>query len=102
IGCLVLLAGAAWAPAAQQPNQGEKVKVKTPSDSEPVAIGAWSEPVNGLRGRLLIAKGKLLANGTTRETVVYLDLHHFAEAVGKPLNVYVEPNLANELYDPNG
>ncbi len=68
----------------------------------PIVVGDWSEPVNGLRGRLLIARGKLSVDGKTHESVVYLELHHFADAVGNPLNVYVDPKVPNELFDPSG
>jgi hypothetical protein len=72
------------------------------AQSGPLAVGEWSEPVNGLRGRLLLAQGKLLADGKTRESVAYLDLHYRPEAVGGPLNVHVDPNLRVELRDQKG
>jgi hypothetical protein len=87
------------ADSSSIPPPAPKVKI---TESEPVAIGDWSEPVNGLRGRLLIARGKLSANGKTHESVVYLDLHHFADAIGNPLNIYFDPKVSNQLFDPSG
>jgi hypothetical protein len=66
-------------------------------DPDLVAIGNWSEPVNGLRGRLLIKP-----RPKTPGAVLYMDLHHCADAIGEPLNVYVDPKLQPELFDPQG
>jgi hypothetical protein len=65
----------------------------------PLAAGDWSEPVEGLRGRLILGRGRLLGDGTTRESVVYLELRYAPAAVGDPVNVYFDPSLRWEMRD---
>src|SRR5207237_9840364 len=43
-----------------------------------LATGDWSEPVNGLRGRLILAQGRTLGHGKPRESLVYVELENVA------------------------
>ena len=45
--------------------------------TEPKATGEWSEPTNGLRGRLLFAEGIKLQEGA-RLSLVYLELQNLS------------------------
>ena len=45
--------------------------------TEPKSIGEWSEPTNGLRGRLLFAEGIKLQEGA-RLGLVYLELQNLS------------------------
>jgi hypothetical protein len=66
-----------------------------------VAVGAWSEPVEGLRGRLLVYQGRVLGDGKTRETLVYVELGNVAASGER--NVYFDPDgLKCELLDAAG
>jgi hypothetical protein len=68
-----------------------------------IAVGDWSTPVDNLRGRLLIAQGRILGAGKTRETVMYVELQNVSAAVGDdPLHVYFENKLRCELHDGSG
>jgi hypothetical protein len=70
------------------------------TDVTPIAVGDWSRPVENLRGRLLVAQGRVLGDRKTRETVAYVELQNVSGAGGEPLNVYFDPRLQNELRDP--
>ena len=54
---------------------------------EPITIGDWSEPTNGLRGRLLFSEDAKF-NGTEMG-VVYLELQNVAD-VGNPMEIYYD------------
>jgi hypothetical protein len=58
------------------------------SVAEPIATGEWSEPANGLRGRLLIAEfaNKYDVQHDVRERKVYLELQNISP--GDTLYVY--------------
>src|SRR3954451_422709 len=73
------------------------------AEKKPVAVGDWSEPVQGLRGRLLISQGRVLGDGKTRETLVYVDLENVASNHSGERHVYFEPGkLLCELHDKDG
>lgn len=60
-----------------------------------LAVGLWSEPVADsigyrLRGRLLLAEGRVLGDGKSRETVLYVELQNVSQAVGPPLEIYFD------------
>jgi hypothetical protein len=67
-----------------------------------LAVGDWSAPADNLRGRLLIAEGRILGDGKTRETVMYVELQNVSDAVGADLNIYFENKLRCELQDASG
>jgi hypothetical protein len=70
-------------------------------EKTPVAIGDWSEPAGGLRGRLLVSRGRVLGDGKARETLVYVELQNVADAGEQ--SVYFDPDaLACELTDAAG
>ena len=72
------------------------------SDPDLLFLGDWSDDVEGLIGRLLIARGKLLADGKLRETVAYLELRYAPPAVEEMERVYFDPNLACEMRSASG
>jgi hypothetical protein len=59
--------------------------VGTLSAAEPVAAGDWSMPVNGLRGRLLVAY-EGASNGPPSLAMAYLELQNLA-ALGHPAEI---------------
>jgi hypothetical protein len=63
--------------------------------------GAWSEPVNGLRGRL-IAKEDSTFRGT-RMIAVYMELENVSD-VGNPMQLYFDPikSVESRCVDSNG
>jgi dienelactone hydrolase len=63
--------------------------------------GDWSEPVAGLRGRLLFGEGERL-NGT-RMGIVYLELQNVSD-VGNPMEIYfnIDNALPCDLFDGAG
>jgi hypothetical protein len=70
--------------------------------SDPISFGAWSEPTNGLRGRLLFAEGIQLKEGA-RLGLVYLELQNVSP--GESLYVYyavMKSPLKCELRDSDG
>jgi hypothetical protein len=68
-----------------------------------VAAGGWSDRVGGLRGRLVLARGKVLGDGRTRESVVYVELEYAPDAVGRDATVLFDPDaLRCELTDAAG
>lgn len=86
LALVMLLAAGPTAPAAEK---------------TPVVAGDWSEPVGGLRGRLLVYQGRALGDGKTRETLVYVELQNVAESGER--NVYFDPDgLKCELLDDAG
>jgi hypothetical protein len=73
----------------------------TAAEKTPVAVGDWSEPADGLRGRLLVYQGRTLGDGKTRETLVYVELQNVAESGER--NVYFDPDgLKCDLLDVAG
>src|SRR5215210_9565053 len=73
----------------------------TAAEKTPVAVGDWSQPVDGLRGRLLVYQGRTLGDGKTRETLVYVELQNVAEAGERSL-VFDPDRLKCELLDAAG
>ena len=71
-------------------------------DQKQFAAGDWSDEVDGLRGRLIIAQGQAFADGKLRETVAYLELRNAPEAAGNSKTVYFDPGLTCEMRDPQG
>jgi hypothetical protein len=70
-----------------------------------VAAGDWSEPVEGVRGRLIVTLGRTLGGGKVRETTIYLELQEVSDAVGQPKDVYFDPSherLKCQLLDADG
>ncbi len=69
-------------------------------NKKPIAVGEWSEWSNGLRGRLLLSEGRICSpDGTTRETLVYVELENRIDS-GRLFDVYFDPNnLKCELRD---
>lgn len=61
------------------------------SPPEPMAVGKWSEPVDGLRGRLLFAEDPKF-NGT-RMGIVYLELQNVFDVLN-PMEIYYDPGHA--------
>src|SRR3954451_21322810 len=75
--------------------------VATAAEKTPVAVGDWSEPADGLRGRLLVYQGRTLGDGKARETLVYVELQNVAESGER--NVHFDPDgLKCELLDAAG
>jgi len=65
-----------------------------------MAIGTWSEPVEGLRGRLLVGQGRDLPGQKARETLVYVELENVAHTHSGERALYFDPgalrcNLTN-------
>jgi hypothetical protein len=61
-------------------------------EAEPqAAAGEWSEPADGLRGRLLLAQGRTLADGKALETLVYVELENVAGTHPRERAVYFAP-----------
>ena len=46
-----------------------------------LATGLWSETVDGVRGRLILAQGRVLGDGKARESLVYVELENVAGQV---------------------
>ena len=68
-----------------------------------VAVGGWSDRVDGLRGRLVLARGRVLGDGRTRESVAYVELEYAPDAVGGAAVVVFDPDaLRCELTDAAG
>lgn len=55
-----------------------------------LATGAWSEPVDGLRGRVVVALGKDLRGGG-RESLLYVELEHAQGVHRNALAVLFDP-----------
>ncbi|HEX4607057.1 MAG TPA: hypothetical protein VH092_02540 [Urbifossiella sp.] len=76
--------------------------VAVADDKTPVATGAWSEPVKGLRGRLVVAQGRTLRDGI-REALVYVELENVAQTSSGLIAVHFDPDaLRCELRDAAG
>jgi hypothetical protein len=74
-----------------------------PEEAEQLGVGDWSEPVRGLKGRLLLYQGRVLGDGKTRETLVYVELRYAPEAAGEPISVHFDPDqLKCALHDADG
>jgi hypothetical protein len=72
-----------------------------------VGTSPWSDPVldsrgQGVQARTIVTQGKLLGDGKTRETCVYVELRNASAAVGDPLLIYVDPDIRWELKDGKG
>ncbi len=59
--------------------------------SEPTAIGDWSAPINGLRGRLLLSEGTPFHG--TRMALVYLELQNVSDVLNPFLVDFRSPKL---------
>jgi len=66
-----------------------------------VAVGDWSEPVDGLRGRLIVAQGRALDDGKARESLIYLEVQNVAET-GERSFTFDPDGLKCELLDAKG
>jgi len=73
--------------------RGEPAKepVRPPAAEPPLAAGDWSEPVDGLRGRLLLGQGRSLPDLKARETLVYVEIEEVADAYAGDRAVYFDP-----------
>jgi hypothetical protein len=71
------------------------------AEKHTVAVGDWSEPVDGLRGRLVVAQGRTLGDGNARESLVYVEFQNVAEA-GERTLAFDPDRLKCELLDANG
>jgi hypothetical protein len=72
-------------------------------EKTPVATGDWSEAVNGLRGRLVLAQGRTLGDGKSRESVVYVELENTTHTSSGNVEVHFDPDaLKCELTDSAG
>jgi len=72
-----------------------------------VGAGPWSEPAldsrgQGVQARAIVTQGRLLGNSRIRETCVYIELRNASEAIGDPLQIYVDPQIQWELKDAKG
>jgi hypothetical protein len=67
-----------------------------------VGTGSWSEPVEGLRGRLVLVQGRFLGESKIRETKVYLELAYAPDAVHEPIQLYFDNQLTCALRDLAG
>ena len=82
--------------AAAQPSPGADEKTV-------VATGGWSEAVNGLRGRLILAQGRTLGDGKIRESLVYVELENVTNTASGEVHVSFDPDaLKCELTDAAG
>jgi hypothetical protein len=75
-----------------------------PSDEKTtIATGGWSGPVDGLRGRLILAQGRAPGDGKVRESLAYVELENVADTPSGAVAVYFDPNaLKCELTDAGG
>jgi hypothetical protein len=68
-----------------------------------LATGGWSEAVSGLRGRLILARGRALGDGKTRESLVYVEIENVTHTHSGEVAVYFDPDaLKCELADAAG
>ena len=68
-----------------------------------IATGDWSETVKGLRGRLVLAQGRTLGDGKTRESLVYVEIENVANTHSGEVGVYFDPDaLKCDLADASG
>src|SRR3954471_12211503 len=70
-------------------------------DERKFEVGAWSNTVNGLRGRLLAAPGEVFEG--TRMVDVYLELRNVSD-VGNPMDVYFDQfrSITSSVADAEG
>ena len=63
--------------------------------------GAWSEPVDGLRGRLIAKEGSAFHG--TKMVDIYLELENVSD-VGNPMQFYFDPikSIESRCFDSNG
>ena len=81
------------AVAAAPPGDGKAV----------VGTGEGSEPANGLRGRLVVARGRTLGASAVRETLVYVELENASPTHPGVPAVYFDPGaLKCDLLDAAG
>ena len=97
------LASLTWAQTTQ-PAPATRPAVGGILDPNVIAVGEWSEAVDGLRGRLVVIEGD---GDWGRETVTYLELQRVttkARLWRDALNVYVDVNLhlKSEMRDGGG
>lgn len=98
---ILLLGGLVFSQgAATMPSDTKSAGLIT--DPKVIAAGEWSDEVNGLRGRLMVAQGRDFADGKLHETVAYLELRNAPDAAGNSKGVYFDPNLSCEMRDPHG
>jgi hypothetical protein len=68
-----------------------------------LATGDWSEVMNGLRGRIVLAQGRTLGDGKVRESLVYVELENTTGTASGEVNVYFDPDaLKCNLTDAEG
>ncbi len=72
-------------------------------ETEPNAVGEWSEWTDGLRGRLLLFKGRSMLTPDHRETLVFVELENRVGGSDRRIDVYFDPErLKCELHDDGG
>jgi hypothetical protein len=99
---VILLGTGQHARSADPPATGESDTVTRQAVDDIVTAGDWSDEVDGLRGRLVIAHGRPLDDGKSHETVAYVELRYRPDAVGNARKVYFNPNVNRELQDAKG
>jgi hypothetical protein len=68
-----------------------------------LTTGDWSEPVNGVRGRLIIAQGRTLGDGKIHESLIYVELENVANTHSGVVRIQFDPDaLKCELTDAAG
>jgi hypothetical protein len=68
-----------------------------------IAVGKWSEWDNGLRGRLLLFKGRSMLTPDHRETLVFVELENQVAESESLIDVYFDPeNLKCRLDNHKG
>jgi hypothetical protein len=100
---LLVATGLVWSQPSPQPTPppaGAGVAAAQ-AERKLFAVGQWSEPVFGLRGRLVLAEGHLLGQGKTYETVVFLEMENVTGV--HELELRFDPRLLEcELVDAEG
>jgi hypothetical protein len=74
------------------------------SDEKTVlATGDWSEAVNGVRGRLIVARGRAKGEAQVRESLVYVELENVGNTHSGQVSVHFDADaLKCELTDSAG
>ena len=68
-----------------------------------IATGDWSEVVNGVRGRLILAQGRTLGDGKIRESLAYVELENLVSNNSGQVRIHFDPDaLKCELTDAAG
>ncbi len=68
-----------------------------------IATGDWSETVDGVRGRLILAQGRTLGDGKARESLVYVELENVGTTHSGRVDIQFDPDaLKCELTDATG